>query len=122
MSSKGAASTGSVRTHSTYHPPRVQTVPPPKVQFDLVANEEQPFESNKLPWLIVESPKPKQPAPNSILKSKVIASESITDQVKSHRQVYFSKQDLDYLVDSLKKYYEVKVDPEGRELVKIKLE
>ncbi|KAL7486727.1 hypothetical protein ACHAW6_012321, partial [Cyclotella cf. meneghiniana] len=35
---------------------------------------------------------------------------------------YFSKEDLDHLVDSLKKYYEVKVDPEGRELVKIELD
>ena len=35
---------------------------------------------------------------------------------------YFSKEDLDHLVNSLKKYYEVKVDPEGRELVKIELD
>ncbi|KAL7476295.1 hypothetical protein ACHAW6_003413, partial [Cyclotella cf. meneghiniana] len=35
---------------------------------------------------------------------------------------YFSKEDLDHLVDSIKKYYEVKVDPEGRELVKIELD
>ncbi|KAL7476753.1 hypothetical protein ACHAW6_002589 [Cyclotella cf. meneghiniana] len=35
---------------------------------------------------------------------------------------YFAKEDLDHLVDSLKKYYEVKVDPEGRELVKIELD
>ena len=35
---------------------------------------------------------------------------------------YFSKEDLDHLVNSLKQYYEVKVDPEGRELVKIELD
>ncbi|KAL7488544.1 hypothetical protein ACHAW6_014130 [Cyclotella cf. meneghiniana] len=35
---------------------------------------------------------------------------------------YFSNQDLDHLIDFLKKYYAVKVDPEGRELVKIELD
>jgi len=35
---------------------------------------------------------------------------------------YFMKNDLDHLADTLKKYYEVKVDPEGKELVKIKLD
>jgi len=32
---------------------------------------------------------------------------------------YFTKNDLDHLADTLKKYYDVKVDPEGKELVKI---
>ena len=35
---------------------------------------------------------------------------------------YFSKDDLDHLADTLKKYYGVKVDPDGKELVKIELD
>lgn len=35
---------------------------------------------------------------------------------------YFSKDDLDHLADTLKKYYDVKVDPDGKELVKIELD
>ncbi len=35
---------------------------------------------------------------------------------------YFKKEDLDHLIDTLKKYYDVKVDPEGKELVKIELD
>ncbi len=35
---------------------------------------------------------------------------------------YFKKEDLDHLIDTLKKYYDVKVDPKGTELVKIELD
>ena len=35
---------------------------------------------------------------------------------------YFTTNNLDHLSDTLKKYYDVKVDPEGKELVKIKLD
>ena len=35
---------------------------------------------------------------------------------------YFTKDDLDHLADTLKKYYDVKVDPKGKELVKINLD
>jgi hypothetical protein len=35
---------------------------------------------------------------------------------------YFKKEDLDHLIDTLKKYYDVKVDPKGKELVKIELD
>ncbi len=35
---------------------------------------------------------------------------------------YFTKDDLDHLADTLKKYYDVKVDPDGKELVKIELD
>lgn len=70
----------------TVQPPRVQTAPPPRVRFDLEANEERPFKSTEPPQLIVKSPKPKQAAPKSILKSKVVTSESIADRVKSRRQ------------------------------------
>ena len=35
---------------------------------------------------------------------------------------YFTKDDLDHLADTLKRYYDVKVDPEGKELVKIELD
>jgi len=35
---------------------------------------------------------------------------------------YFKNNDLDHLVDTLKKYYNVKVDPERKELVKIELD
>jgi hypothetical protein len=39
----------------TIHPPRVQIYTPPRVRFDLRANEEQPFDANTPPQLIVES-------------------------------------------------------------------
>jgi hypothetical protein len=35
---------------------------------------------------------------------------------------YFKKEDLDHLIDTLKKYYDVKVDPKGKKLVKIELD
>jgi hypothetical protein len=35
---------------------------------------------------------------------------------------YFTTEDLDHLINTLKKYYDVKVDPEGKELVKIELD
>jgi hypothetical protein len=35
---------------------------------------------------------------------------------------YFKKEDNDHLIDTLKKYYNVKVDPKGKELVKIELD
>jgi hypothetical protein len=35
---------------------------------------------------------------------------------------YFTKEDLDHLADTLKKYYDVKLDPDGKELVKIELD
>ncbi len=35
---------------------------------------------------------------------------------------YFTMEDLDHLINTLKKYYDVKVDPEGKELVKIELD
>ena len=35
---------------------------------------------------------------------------------------YLSTADLDHLTDTLKKYYDVKVDPNGKELVKIELD
>jgi hypothetical protein len=35
---------------------------------------------------------------------------------------YFKKEDLDHLIDTLKKYYDVKVNPEGKELVEIELD
>ncbi len=35
---------------------------------------------------------------------------------------YFKKEDLDHLIDTLEKYYDVKVNPEGKELVKIELD
>jgi hypothetical protein len=35
---------------------------------------------------------------------------------------YFTKNDLDHLTDTLKKDYDVKVDPDGKELVKIELD
>jgi hypothetical protein len=35
---------------------------------------------------------------------------------------YFMTEDLDHLINTLKKYYDVKVNPEGKELVKIELD
>jgi hypothetical protein len=35
---------------------------------------------------------------------------------------YFTTEDLDHLINTLKKYYDVKVDPEGKELVKFELD
>jgi hypothetical protein len=35
---------------------------------------------------------------------------------------YFTKEDLDHLANTLKKYYDVKIDPDGKELVKIELD
>jgi hypothetical protein len=35
---------------------------------------------------------------------------------------YFTTEDLDHLINTLKKYYDVKVDPEGKELVKIEVD
>ncbi len=35
---------------------------------------------------------------------------------------YFTKEDLDHLADTLKKYYNVKLNPEGKNLVKIELD
>ncbi len=35
---------------------------------------------------------------------------------------YFTTEDLDHLINTLKKYYDVKVNPEGKELVKIELD
>ena len=65
---------------------------PPRVRFDLGANEEQPFDANTPPQLIVESSAAKskhqqQPKPPPILKQpKIVASESIADRVKSRRE------------------------------------
>ena len=35
---------------------------------------------------------------------------------------YFTKDDLYHLADTLKKYYDIKIDPDGKELVKIELD
>ena len=35
---------------------------------------------------------------------------------------YLKREDLDHLIKSLEKYYEVTVDPEGKEYVKIELD
>ena len=35
---------------------------------------------------------------------------------------YFTKDNLDHLADTLKKYYSVKIDSDGKELVKIELD
>jgi hypothetical protein len=76
----------------TIHPPRVKIYTPPRVRFDLGANEEQPFDANMPPQLIVESSAAKskhqqQPKPVPILKQpKIVASESIADRVKSSRE------------------------------------
>jgi len=35
---------------------------------------------------------------------------------------YFTKDDLDHLADTLKKYYSIKIDPNGKELVKIEFD
>ncbi len=35
---------------------------------------------------------------------------------------YFTREGLDHLINTLKKYYDVKVDPEGKELVNIELD
>jgi hypothetical protein len=35
---------------------------------------------------------------------------------------YFKKKDLDHLIDTLKKYYDVKVNPKEKELIKIELD
>ena len=35
---------------------------------------------------------------------------------------YFTKDNLDHLADTLKQYYSVKIDPDGKELVKIELD
>jgi len=35
---------------------------------------------------------------------------------------YFTKDNLDHLADTLKKYYSIKIDPDGKELVKIELD
>jgi hypothetical protein len=75
----------------TIHPPRVQIYTPPRVWFDLGANEEQPFDANTPPQLIVESSAKskhqQQPKPPPILKQpKIVVSESIADRVKSRRE------------------------------------
>jgi hypothetical protein len=75
----------------TIHPPRVQIDTPPRVRFDLSANEEQPFDANMPPQLIVESSAEskhqQQPKPLPILKQpKIVASESIVNRVKSRRE------------------------------------
>ncbi len=79
----------------TIHPPRVQIDTPPRVRFDLGANEEQPFDANTPPQLIVESSAKskhqQQPKPWPILKQpKIVASESIADRVKSRRETPLS--------------------------------
>ncbi len=79
----------------TIHPPRVQIDTPPKVRFDLGANEEQPFDANMPPQSIVESSAEskhqQQPKPPPILKQpKIVASESIADRVKSRRETPLS--------------------------------
>jgi hypothetical protein len=35
---------------------------------------------------------------------------------------YFRTEDLNHLINTLNKYYDIKVDPEGKELVKIELD
>jgi hypothetical protein len=77
----------------TIHPPKVQIYTPPSVRFDLEASEEQPFNANMPPQLIVVSSAAKskhqqQPTkPLPILKQpKFVASESIADRVKSRRE------------------------------------
>ncbi len=76
----------------TIHPPRVQIYTPPRVRFNLGANEEQSFDANTPPQLIVESSAAKskhqqQPKPLPILtQPKIVASESIADRVKSRRE------------------------------------
>jgi hypothetical protein len=79
----------------TIHPPRVQIDTPPRVRFDLGANEEQPFDANTPPQLIVESSAKskhqQQPKPLPILKQpKIVASESIANRVKSRRETPLS--------------------------------
>ncbi len=79
----------------TIHPPRVQIDTPPRVQFDLGANEEQPFDATTPPRLIVESSAKskhqQQPKPPPILKQpKIVASESIADRVKNRRETPLS--------------------------------
>jgi hypothetical protein len=75
----------------TIHPPRVQIYTPPRVRFNLGANEEQPFDANTPPQLIIESSAEKskhqqQPKPLPILtQPKIVASESIANRVKSRR-------------------------------------
>ncbi len=74
----------------------MQIYTPPRVRFNLGANEEQPFDANTPPHLIVESSAAKskhqqQPKPLPILKQpKIVASESIADRVKSRRETPLS--------------------------------
>jgi hypothetical protein len=75
----------------TIHPPRVQIDTPPRLRFNLGANEEQPFDANTPPQLIVESSAEsnhqQQPKPPPTLKQpKIVASESIANRVKSRRE------------------------------------
>jgi hypothetical protein len=60
----------------TINPPRMQIDTPPRVQFDLGANEEQPFDSTTPPQLIVAS----------LAKPRIATSESIADRVKRRRE------------------------------------
>ncbi len=60
----------------TINPPRMQIDTPPRVQFDLGANEEQPFDSTTPPQLIVASS----------AKPRIATSESIANRVKRRRE------------------------------------
>jgi hypothetical protein len=70
----------------TIHPPRVQIYTPPRVRF---TNEEQPFDANTPPQLIVESSAAKskhqqQPKPLPILtQTKIVASESMPTESRA---------------------------------------
>jgi hypothetical protein len=70
----------------TTQSPRVPIDTSPRVQFDLRANEEHPFEARDTPGLIVESPAPQQTKPQSILKKpQIVASDLIAARVASRR-------------------------------------
>ncbi len=60
----------------TINPPRMQIDTPPRVRFDLGANEEQLFDSTTPPQLIVASS----------AKPRIATSESIADRVKRRRE------------------------------------
>jgi hypothetical protein len=60
----------------TINPPRMQIDTPPRVRFDLGANEEQPFDPTTPPQLIVASS----------AKPRIATSESIADRVKRRRE------------------------------------
>jgi hypothetical protein len=60
----------------TIYPPRMQIDTPPRVRFNLGANEEQPFDPTTPPQLIVVSS----------AKPRIATSESIANRVKERRE------------------------------------